>query len=129
MKKNLYAMLLVLAVGSVANVQAGCSSCKKTTVEYSSDKVSSDRVVSIDSFNAQRDHLASCIKNVKEDAQHHSKQFSFDKLDEIEGKINTLDKASLPPADKKIDLRAKHIRTLKDKLEKARHHVRKYGKN
>ncbi|AXK60700.1 hypothetical protein [Candidatus Chromulinivorax destructor] len=127
MKKNLYAMLLVVAVGSIANVQAGCSSCKKTTVQVSSDsgKVSSSTA----EYKDRMHNIEECIKSVKDKALGKKKSASLAELTTIEAKVDDFAQDTFRDANDKFNMHAKHVRKLRSELKHAREYVKKNGIN
>lgn len=128
MKKNLYAMLLLLSVGSIAHVQAGCSSCEKATViEVSSDsgKVSSSTAEYKDRMHS----LEECIKSVRDKALGQKKSASFAELTTIEARIDDFAQDTFRDRNDKLNMHAKHVRKLRSELRKARQYVHKNGIN
>lgn len=121
-------MLFVLAVGSVANLQAGCSSCDKTTVvevSSTSNKLSS----SSDAFKDRMNELEDCIQSVRDNALGKPKASSHKELNAIRAKIDNFAAHSYRAESDKLNMHAKHIRTLRNKLKKAQKYVNENGIN
>lgn len=118
-------MLLILAIGSVANVQAG--STKTTVIEMSSD--SSKLSSSSDAFKAKMNELEECIQNIRDNALGKPKANSHKELDAIKAKIDNFAANSYRAENDKFNMHAKHIRTLRNKLKKAHKYVNENGIN
>ena len=112
---NLFMMLMVLAIGSAATVQAGkgCSSCSKST---SSVKDASA------SFMKEMHSLQSDFHAIRRDARDCSVDCSMNKLEDAEQRINALEQSS-----EKTDMHRIHLHTLRRELKDARAFVKKHG--
>lgn len=115
-KTNLFMMLFVLAIGSVATVQAGknCHTCAPAPMEDSSKES--------ESFLSRMHSIQHDLHTVRHDARDCSVASSIDKLSAVEARINEL--AQDHPG---AHMHKTHVNTLRRELKNARAYVKKHG--
>lgn len=125
MKTNLYMMLLVLAVGSVANVEAG--GYKKSETSSCHTCSTKSKVDARPLFKDEMHDIQRCIDDVRENTRTNSQAVSQDKLNVIQARIDALEVKPRNHDEENLNMHDTHIRTLRRELKNARTHVSKHG--